>query len=151
MLRKKMAEKERTDCKMMASVQEAQRFPNESSRKRKHRWGTCVFVLVVRNNSSKFPQGTEEYAFPNSKQPGRAESSRWNPLPRHLPKTPEHWEQKDCPEIPILLLPGGAFQLLVGKNPKGGQGFSSRFVTRISAHLTWLWLRSWTPYCQIQT
>ena len=46
-----MAEKERTDCKIMASVQEAQHFINESSRKRENnRWGMCVFALVVKNN-----------------------------------------------------------------------------------------------------
>ena len=74
------------------------------------------------NNLSKFPQGTEEYAFPNSKQPGRAKTSKWNPIPRHLPKTPEHGEQKDSPETPILLLLGGVFQLLVCKNLKGWKG-----------------------------
>ena len=65
------------DCKMMASVQEAQRFPNESSRKRKHRWGTCVFVLMVRNNSSKFPR-TES----------RARLSRHSVTNKHMGKDP---------------------------------------------------------------
>ena len=45
MLRKRMAEEERTGCKMMASVQEARHFPNESSRKRENTDGVrvCLF------------------------------------------------------------------------------------------------------------